>query len=187
MYIIRFFNSIFTIIINWNVAHRTWSVQSYKSNDVIKFVSPVSGILKSIERGAKRKITSIIIESDGKMTQASNSVTDLAKQSREDVISSLLNGGLWPLIRMRPIDIIAQPTDKPKSIFILIDKIFSFLSSPSKLLRDFSSIDKGETATGNGFKLPLVISTSINAKAFIGNMISSENKIFLIIIIILSF
>ncbi|MBM77422.1 MAG: NADH:ubiquinone reductase (Na(+)-transporting) subunit A [Crocinitomicaceae bacterium] len=89
-----------------------------KYNDVIKFVSPVSGILKSIERGAKRKITSIIIESDGKMTQASNSVTDLAKQSREDVISSLLNGGLWPLIRMRPIDIIAQPTDKPKSIFI---------------------------------------------------------------------
>ena len=89
-----------------------------KYNEVIKYVSPVSGILKSIERGAKRKITSIIIESDGKMTQASNSVTDLAKQSREDVISSLLNGGLWPLIRMRPIDIIAQPSDKPKSIFI---------------------------------------------------------------------
>ena len=26
--------------------------------------------------------------------------------------------GLWPLLRMRPIDIIASPSDSPKSIFI---------------------------------------------------------------------
>jgi hypothetical protein len=32
-----------------------------------------------------------------------------------------------------------------------------------------SIIDNGETANGNGLRLPLVISTSIKAKAFIGN------------------
>ena len=32
-----------------------------------------------------------------------------------------------------------------------------------KFFFEFSSIDKGETAIGNGFKLPLVISTSIKA------------------------
>ena len=30
------------------------------------------------------------------------------------------------------------------------------------------SIDKGDTAIGSGFKFPLVISTSINAKEFVG-------------------
>ena len=46
--------------------------------------------------------------------------------------------------------------------------IFSFLIISWKLFLDFSSIDKGETANGNGFKFPLVISTSIKAKALIG-------------------
>ena len=39
--------------------------------------------------------------------------------------------------------------------------MFFFLSNFSKLFLDFSSIDKGETATGNGLRFPLVISTSI--------------------------
>jgi len=38
----------------------------------------------------------------------------------------------------------------------------------SKLFLDLSSIDKGETANGRGFKFPLVISTSIKAIALIG-------------------
>ena len=40
--------------------------------------------------------------------------------------------------------------------------------NPLKLFLDFSSIDKGETARGNGFKLPLVISTSIKLNDFMG-------------------
>ena len=45
-----------------------------------------------------------------------------------------------------------------------------------KLLLDFSSIDKGETAIGNGFKLPLVISTSIKLYDFTGkNKIKHNN------------
>ena len=45
-----------------------------------------------------------------------------------------------------------------------------------KLSLDFSSIDKGDTAIGNGLKLPLVMSTSIKAKALIGNKIININK-----------
>jgi hypothetical protein len=48
------------------------------------------------------------------------------------------------------------------------DPIFSFLRIFSKLFLDLSSIDKGETANGSGFRFPLVISTSIKAKALIG-------------------
>ena len=39
-----------------------------KSNEEIKFVSPVSGTLTKIERGAKRVITQIVIEADAQDT-----------------------------------------------------------------------------------------------------------------------
>jgi len=48
------------------------------------------------------------------------------------------------------------------------DPMFSLSKICSKFFLDVSSIDNGETASGRGFKFPLVISTSINAKAFIG-------------------
>jgi hypothetical protein len=54
------------------------------------------------------------------------------------------------------------------TIVEISEPIFSFLRIFSKLFLDLSSIDKGETANGSGFKFPLVISTSIKAKALIG-------------------
>ena len=56
------------------------------------------------------------------------------------------------------------------------DPIFSSLRIFSKLFLDLSSIDKGDTANGSGLKFPLVISTSIKAKALIGIKIIN-NKI----------
>jgi hypothetical protein len=50
------------------------------------------------------------------------------------------------------------------TIVEISEPIFSFLRIFSKLFFDLSSIDKGETANGRGFKFPLVISTSIKAK-----------------------
>ena len=55
--------------------------------------------------------------------------------------------------------------------------MFFFFNNVSKLFLDFSSIDKGETARGNGFKLPLVISTSINPNDFIGKIKINKNII----------
>ena len=74
------------------------------------------------------------------------------------------------------------------TIFDISEPIFCFFKTCSKLFREFSSIDRGETATGRGFRLPLVISTSINAKEFIGiNIKNSEIIFFIILIFVLSF
>jgi hypothetical protein len=66
------------------------------------------------------------------------------------------------------------------TIIEISDPIFFFLRIFSKLFFDLSSIDRGETANGSGFKLPLVISTSIKAKALIGikNIKNKINKFF---------
>ena len=89
-----------------------------KYNDEIKFVSPISGQVKEIVRGAKRKILAITIDPDNKMDQLNSSSKDLMKMNLGELKSELMSSGLWPYIKMRPIDIIAVPKDTPKSIFI---------------------------------------------------------------------
>tara|TARA_B100001287_G_scaffold272926_1_gene275462 strand:- start:383 stop:1735 length:1353 start_codon:yes stop_codon:yes gene_type:complete len=89
-----------------------------KYNDVIVFVSPASGVVEKIIRGEKRRILAVTITSDGKFTQLNTKPKDFSKLDRAELKSDLLKSGLWPFLRMRPIDIIARPEDTPKSIFI---------------------------------------------------------------------
>ena len=89
-----------------------------KYNDVVVFVSPASGVVDKIIRGDKRRILAVTITSDGKFTQLNSKAKDFSKLDRAELKTDLLKSGLWPFLRMRPIDIIARPEDNPKSIFI---------------------------------------------------------------------
>ena len=89
-----------------------------KINESIKFVSNVSGYVKDIVRGERRKILNIIIECDKKDSTVTSNIEPLSKLDSESIIKSLLSSGCWPFIKQRPFDIIADPTKKPKSIFI---------------------------------------------------------------------
>ena len=103
-----------------------------KYNDQIQFVSPCSGSVKEIVRGLKRRVMAIVIESDNKMEHIPSKVVDVKTLDRDAVKSFMLNAGLWPFLRMRPIDVIANPKDTPKSIFIS-----SFDSNPLAPDNDF--------------------------------------------------
>lgn len=84
----------------------------------IKITAPVSGVLKSILRGERRKILEFIIEPDDNIEYRKFETGDLANLDRQKVTELLIESGIWPLIRQRPFDIIANPNDKPKAIFI---------------------------------------------------------------------
>ncbi len=89
-----------------------------KYNPEIKFTSPVSGILLSINRGERRRIIEVVVEDDGKDIHESFLQGDPADLSREQVVENLLESGLWPMITKRPYSVIARTDEKPKSIFI---------------------------------------------------------------------
>ncbi len=89
-----------------------------KYRDQIYFTSPVSGKVREIRRGAKRKLLEVVIESDGKNDALDFGTSEISALSREDITTSLLKSGVWPVIRQRPYSIIAEPGEKPKSIFI---------------------------------------------------------------------
>ena len=89
-----------------------------KNNEAIKFVSPVSGTLTEIERGAKRVITRLLIEGDQQDTYKDFGKLDPSTASPEAIKEHLLNAGCWPFIKQRPYDIVARPDGNPKAIFV---------------------------------------------------------------------
>jgi Na+-transporting NADH:ubiquinone oxidoreductase subunit A len=88
----------------------------YREN--IIFSSPVSGTVKEVHRGDKRKILEIRIMADGKKQFEFFGASDPKTLTREQITEKLLKSGVWPYIRQRPYSIIANPSNDPKAIFI---------------------------------------------------------------------
>ncbi|MBO7643380.1 MAG: Na(+)-translocating NADH-quinone reductase subunit A [Bacteroidales bacterium] len=81
-----------------------------KKNSDILLTSPVSGTVKEVVRGEKRKLLAVTIESD--------TVQEKVSFDTSDVKQALLASGLWTLLVQRPYGIMADPAAKPKGIFV---------------------------------------------------------------------
>ena len=88
-----------------------------KNCEEIKLVSPVSGKVKEIVRGERRKILRVIVEADpsGNNSKAFD-VSGIDK--KENLTEVLMKSGLWAMMRQRPYDIIPSPGTTPVNIFI---------------------------------------------------------------------
>lgn len=89
-----------------------------KNHPSVYFTSPVSGKLKAVNRGERRKILSIVIENDKKYESESFNVKSLSEHQPEEIKNLLLTSGLWCYIKQRPYDVIANPEITPRTIFI---------------------------------------------------------------------
>ena len=110
-----------------------------KNHPELKFVSPVSGVVTSVERGARRKVLNIVVEAATEQDYEEFGKMDPSKMSGQQVKEALLQAGMFAFIRQRPYDVIADPTVTPKAIFIS-----AFDSNP--LAPDFEFALKGEEA-----------------------------------------
>lgn len=81
-------------------------------------VSPVSGIVKDVRRGERRKLLEVIIEADGEDVHETFDAVDLASISREELIKELQLSGLWTLMLERPYGVIPDPKGEPKAIYV---------------------------------------------------------------------
>ncbi len=84
----------------------------------VKYVSPVSGEIIAINRGAKRSIAEVVILADKTQSYQSLPSFDLEHASRTDLVNYLMANGGWGHIRQRPYDVVPAATDVPKAIFI---------------------------------------------------------------------
>jgi len=82
-----------------------------KNDERIKVTSPVSGTVKKIVRGDRRKILAVVIDPD-------NENRSISFDTRENPKALLLESGLWPMLRQRPYDIVPNSETRPRDIFI---------------------------------------------------------------------
>ncbi len=113
-----------------------------KSDERIRFTSPVNGQVKAIVRGEKRKLLEVVVEADFK--SAGSTVADYksataALTTADAIKAAMLQCGLWTQLRQRPFGTVANPDDKPKAIFVS-----AFSSAP--LAPDYDFVMQGKEA-----------------------------------------
>jgi Na+-transporting NADH:ubiquinone oxidoreductase subunit A len=89
-----------------------------KSDERILFPSPVSGKVIEVVRGARRKVLAIKIAADSAQEYKDFGTKDATNMSADEVKNHLLASGCWPFVKQRPYDVVANPNDAPKAIFI---------------------------------------------------------------------
>lgn len=138
-----------------------------KNYESMKFVSPVSGSIREIKRGERRKVMSILIDVNSQPEFLQFGVKKTSSLTADEIKSTLLNSGLWVYIKQRPYDTIANPDRTPKAIFIS-----GFDSAP--LAPDYEYVMKDKM---NDFQAGLdVLSKLTTGKIHIG--LKSANSIF---------
>ena len=89
-----------------------------KNQPEVKFTSPVSGTVSEVKRGERRRVLEVVIETNSQQEYETYETSDPTTLERDTVKELLLNSGLWPSIRQRPYNTIANPKDTPNAIFI---------------------------------------------------------------------
>ena len=89
-----------------------------KYAEELQFASPVSGTVQEIKRGAKRRILEVIIEADFTDSYKDFGKLNAASADLDAVRNMIYSSGCGAFINQRPYDIVADPKDEPKAIFI---------------------------------------------------------------------
>ena len=110
-----------------------------KNDERIRFTSPVSGQVKAIVRGEKRRLLEVVVEADFKSAGSAGSdyKSSPTPHTPEEIKSAMLQCGLWTSLRQRPFGTVANPDDKPKAIFVS-----AFNSAP--LAPDYDFVMQGK-------------------------------------------
>ena len=105
-----------------------------KNDESIKIVSPVSGKIQEIVRGAKRKILNVIIKKEGE-SAVNFKIPSLSSISNKKILELLIESGSLAFIRQRPYNIIARPDRPPKSIFVSVHSTAPYAANYDFILK----------------------------------------------------
>ena len=99
----------------------------------VLFISPVSGMVVNVNRGARRAIEEVIIRLDGGRAAETFKVPT-PNAGRDAVLPALLRSGLFPFLVQRPLARLANPADTPRDIFVAVHDTAPLAARPEMLL-----------------------------------------------------
>ena len=84
----------------------------------VRFASPVSGTVREVVRGERRKVLCVRVEADQQLEYVDYGKKDVAKLSGQEVIDALLQGGIFGYINQLPYAVSTNPSVMPRAIFV---------------------------------------------------------------------
>ncbi|ASK78472.1 NADH:ubiquinone reductase (Na(+)-transporting) subunit A [Paraphotobacterium marinum] len=88
----------------------------------LKFISPFSGTVDSINRGYQRSLESVVVKKDDSQNSIvqipNHSITSIHKYEKSELIKILLDTSLWLGLRTRPFSRVTNPNDTIDIIFV---------------------------------------------------------------------
>ena len=84
----------------------------------IKFASPVSGTVREVVRGERRKVLCIRVDADAQQEFVDFGKRDPGTLTGEQVINALLEAGIFGYINQLPYAVSTNPSVMPKAIFV---------------------------------------------------------------------
>ena len=111
-----------------------------KKNPGIFFTAPAGGLIKSINRGDKRKFLSIEIE----ISQNEEFIDFDMGSSQDEIKNTLINSGLWNVFRTRPFNRTPNISSSPEALFINCCDTNPLSVDPYEIINiEKDSFDKG--------------------------------------------
>ncbi len=111
---------------------------SDKKTEGVLYVSPASGKVLEVNRGAKRKFESIVVGVDADSTKEKTfkSYSDLDALKVDQVKELLLESGQWSALRTRPYSKVPMPSTRPSSIFVTAIDTHPLAADPALVIAE---------------------------------------------------
>ena len=84
----------------------------------VKFASPVSGTVREVVRGERRKVLCIKVDADAQQEQVDYGKKDVNTMDGKAVVDALLEAGIFGYINQLPYAVSTNPSQMPKAIFV---------------------------------------------------------------------
>jgi len=149
----------------------------------VKFASPVSGTVREVVRGERRKVLCIKVDADAQQEFKDFGRKDVDKLVDDQVINALLDAGIFGYINQLPYAVSTNPSVKPKAIFVsaLRDKplaaSFDFelkgqeedfltgMKALTRIAKTYLGVGKGSSLVS---LIPKLISNQVSVNVFDG-------------------
>ena len=84
----------------------------------VKFSSPVSGTVREVVRGERRKVLCVKVDADALQEQVDFGKKDVIAMDGKQVVDALLEAGIFGYINQLPYAVSTNPSVQPKAIFV---------------------------------------------------------------------
>ena len=109
-----------------------------KKTPGVQFTSPGCGKVIAVNRGAKRKFESMVIELAGEEEETFPAFSDAELDSleRDKVQDALIQSGMWTVLRTRPYSKVPAPGSAPHSIFVAAMDSNPLAGDPAPIIKE---------------------------------------------------